>query len=190
MFRYPEDAPDELQTRVEDTHKSLAEQHGPNNVAVFSDEEAVVVLVGEGVGTAIAETDIDVSVENIPKTSVEGKNNIPSEEHSLRYHLYDDFPQEIADFALDNVEEQLWWNGNHDARTLFEMGYITTDSERGQLNAEMTVVGEAIRSLLLEKITEVENELNNGERDDFSIAELEKLHGKAVELTPSLPDSE
>jgi hypothetical protein len=183
MFTHSSDIDTEIQNQLESIHSDLADEHGGDNVAVFNKGDAVIAVVGEKVGEKAnaAGSPSDFSLSHC---SDDTTGEIPLTEGTIQYRLYNEFPEEIADYALDNIKEAVWNFATHDARTLFEMELIRLSPEAGSLIADKTVVGETLRSLLLEKINDVEEEVRVGERSDFTRGEIQTFQDKAVNLSP------
>jgi hypothetical protein len=94
------------------------------------------------------------------------------------------FPEEIAAFATDQFEDFLVVEGRSMCKEMQGNRDVCLDED--ELRLPTTVSGQALRRLLCQKITDIECEVRNGERDDFSRGELNRLYDQALSLEPKV----
>jgi len=94
------------------------------------------------------------------------------------------FPNEIVDYALDNFNEAVVDDRGREAiNTLFEMGHIQVEHGECEVQISQTIIGEVLRTLLMEKLRDIDREVGEGERDDYTIEEINQLMDQVVELS-------
>lgn len=80
-------------------------------------------------------------------------------------------PEEVTDYVFDQLEDRLTSDGLAVAMQDIEM---SVDYEGQEITTEASVIGRVVINTALEKIRDIEWEIEHNERDDFTLEEMQQ----------------
>lgn len=88
---------------------------------------------------------------------------------------FSEFPEEVTDFAFDQLDDRITGDcGSESLRVVIESN-IDTDYDEQNVSLEYTVVTEVLIGAMSDKIRDIKYEIENGERDDYTVHEVKQL---------------
>lgn len=89
---------------------------------------------------------------------------------------FSEFPEEVTDYAFDQLEDRLLDEyGRDEALRVVIESNIETDYDEQNVSLESTVVTEILLDAMSDKIRDIKYEIENGERNDYTVHEVKQL---------------
>lgn len=96
---------------------------------------------------------------------------------------FSEFPEEVTDFAFDQLDDLLTGDyGRDEALRTVIASNIGKNYDEQTVSLESTVVTETILGSMSDKIRDIKYEVENDERDDYTVRELEQLMQRLEEF--------
>jgi hypothetical protein len=91
-------------------------------------------------------------------------------------------PHEVVSYAFDQLPKRLAEVAQSEQGEILLSSQVGTDYGNKHLYVEQTLIGIALQDACREKLSDIETEVEHGERADFSLDELERFRAKVADL--------
>ena len=91
-------------------------------------------------------------------------------------------PEEVTDYAFDQLDDRLFSERERAEERVFGADPVDKDYDTQSIGFKKTLFTEVLSMAMEEKLRDIEWEVERGERDDYSLAEVREMRSTLDDL--------